>query len=294
MEQQNDEDVSMEINRQLDERKLSSTDDSMASLIVERLNTSQTDKELILSSTASPLLTVYEDTAGVKNQQKNEWVYINSEKKYFRRHQTRTKFDAPGTELGIDLEKLRTRSSNNEPFWYHATSWKKAEKFIEHGPKLVGGKRDCAEYPAFYLNPNFPDAYEWLLKKDKKFEGKHSILIYQFTLAHLPGRGRELNKKQHKEESRKPKSDSGWIYTYQTRNPKIKDKRKQPKTRQTSEGHDAMQLILYDEKLCRYIHANLIGCVFYDELNRTSLRSTSNDDSEDQTEELTNNSMECE
>jgi len=171
----------------------------------------------------------------------------------------------------IGLQALLTSDDESEQTtWYHATSWSSAIKKIEEGPQMSEGPLDMAYNGAFYLNP----CYEWCNTKDSQFQGKHAMLIYQFHPETLSKKGKrvlDVNKWKSLAGERSHRSgrfEDDWIYTYQNSDPgHINKSGSNARIRKTRDDKRAIQLIIYNEGMCRKIHKHLIGCVYYENLH---------------------------
>ncbi|CAF3768349.1 unnamed protein product [Rotaria socialis] len=177
-------------------------------------------------------------------------------------------------EDDIQLQYLKRELGNistAESFWFHATSWGSAIEKVEKGPKISEGPLDMAYYGAFYLNPDYHDCHDWFYTRDSKFQGKHAMLIYKFHPETLSKKGKRiLEKKKWKTVAGERSQPSGkfeddWTYTYQNSDPDhIHKSGDNARIRHRSDELDAMQLIIYTERMCKKIHHCLIGCVYYE------------------------------
>lgn len=127
---------------------------------------------------------------------------------------------------------------------------------------------------AFYLGPDYHDCYDLSKNRNRNSQGNDAMLIYQFKPEILSKKGkRVLDKKKWKVlagERSLPSSriEDDWIYTYQNADPahvtKFGDN---ARTRKGWNQQPAMQLIIYTERMCKKVHENLIGCVYYENFN---------------------------
>ena len=216
------------------------------------------------------------------NFEENKWSSTcNNLNNFFVRKQCRNSLQncTAGADLSdcsdIGLQALLTSDDESEQTtWYHATSWLSAIKKIEEGPQMSEGPLDMAYNGAFYLNPCYYDCYEWCNTKDSQFQGKHAMLIYQFHPETLSKKGKrvlDVNKWKSLAGERSQSSgkfEDDWTYTYQNSDPNhIYKSGSNARIRKTRDAKQAMQLIIYNEGMCRKIHKHLIGCVYYENLH---------------------------
>ncbi len=195
--------------------------------------------------------------------------------KFFVRKQSRNdpqRRDVHENDIALhDLEREFGNLETEASVWYHATSWESAVKKVEEGPQLSEGPLDLAYYGAFYLNPSYRDCHDWFYTRDSKFQGKHAMLIYKFYPEWLSKKGkRVLDIKRWRNLAGERSQPSGkfeddWTYTYQNSDPDhVHKSGDNAKIRKTRDEQQAMQLIIYTEKMCTKIHRYLIGCVYYE------------------------------
>jgi hypothetical protein len=100
------------------------------------------------------------------------------------------------------------------------------------------------------------------------------MLIYKFNPESLSSKGKRiLDIKRWRslvgERSHcSGKFEDDWTYTYQSSNPNdICKSGDNARMRMRWDKQPAMQLIIYNEKMCRKIHPFLIGCIYYAKCN---------------------------
>ncbi|CAF1481549.1 unnamed protein product [Rotaria sordida] len=96
-----------------------------------------------------------------------------------RRHLPR--FDQNLNDIGFnDLVNLTCANHGNAQYWFHATNWDRAENILRSGAERRGDHTDFSKGPAYYLNNDYRDCYEFLIQRNHIFRGQHAILIYEF------------------------------------------------------------------------------------------------------------------
>lgn len=204
----------------------------------------------------------------------NQWsACINNKLKYYIRNQDRTGIKTLGIkEDEIDfagLKKYCIDTVNGEQYWFHATTWEKAQRFIESGPSFIEKPGDFTANGAFYLNPSYTDCYDWFIQSNDRFKGSHAMLIYMFDPEKINKKGEKLTLDEWKRTAVKRnittrKGNPDWSYVFQNADPKnIPKMGKNQKKRITKDGEDAMQLVIRRQKMCTRIHSCMVGCVFY-------------------------------
>ncbi len=234
----------------------------------------------------------------MEGYRENLWLQAD-QSTYFIRNQSRK--GRQRQDLSEDDIELHTLT-NKFPYyvldktipvnWFHATSWKSAEKKINKGPNKTRGPSDFARYGAFFLNPNYDDCYDWLYDNNEKFQGEHAILIYRFYPWVISSNGEELNLKQWRQlVQQRSTSDIrcpyDWSFTFQNSDPKnistsnskvevhhmrfqnsdcehIETTSLKVKARRMKNGEYAKQLVIHSEKMCKEIHRCLIGCIYFE------------------------------
>ncbi|CAF3644562.1 unnamed protein product [Rotaria sp. Silwood1] len=123
------------------------------------------------------------------NFENNQWqTYSNPEfregNNFFVRKQSRQNLSNFGRNLNDidfnDLVNLTRANHVNPQYWFHATDWNSAESILRSGADRRGENMDFSKGPAYYLNNDYRDCYEFLPKRNHEFNGEHAIFIYEF------------------------------------------------------------------------------------------------------------------
>ncbi|CAF1430358.1 unnamed protein product [Adineta steineri] len=208
--------------------------------------------------------------------------------KYYIRNQSRATIsmsDEQEHQIALhDLINMCAGSDDGQQYWFHATSWNKAQNFIETGPQMDNKLSDYSSHGAYYLNPCYYDCYDWLITRNSVFKGYHAMLIYKFNPEDLSENGETPDKKQWKKNVKKLKESSSkknvekrkatssknnrdWSLVPQDANPGNFSKNHQIKARTTSQGKPAMQLVIHTQSMCKKIHSHLVACIFYQNIS---------------------------
>lgn len=198
--------------------------------------------------------------------------------RFFVRKQSRNdpkRRDVHENDIALhDLEREFNNLGTESSVFCHATSWESAIKKVEEGPQMSEGPLDLAYYGAFYLNPCYRDCHDWFYTRDSKFQGKHAMLIFKLHPESLSKKGKQvLDIKRWRSLAGERSQSTGkfeddWTYTYQNSDPDhVHKSGDNAKIRKTRDGQQAMQLIIYTEKMCTKIYRHLMGCVYYENCN---------------------------
>jgi len=175
-----------------------------------------------------------------------------------------------------DLKEKCSSINSDEQYWFHATTWDKAQNIIKTGPVLGEKPSDYSSTGAFYLNPSYFDCYEWFIVNNSKFNGSHAMLIYKFHPIELSEKGEEPAVKQWRQNVKKRstttcRNNLDWSLVPQNANPKSIHKNEKVRHRWTHHGDIAMQLVIHTANMCAKVHPCLVACIFYRDVSTKKL-----------------------
>ncbi|CAF0736711.1 unnamed protein product [Adineta steineri] len=228
----------------------------------------------------------------------NQWqTYNNSEfrdgNNFFIRKQTRqnpSDFYDNLNEIDFNSLTNRTRPNNVRPqYWFHATDWNSAENILRTGAERRGENTDFSKGPAYYVNNDYRDCYEFLSRRNHKFKGQHAIFIYEFdpeflsngryicideeTPANVKKWGEVvfscINKKQKKEVNDIHGCDC--VFGWQCANPNDGNLQRANKSTphirvRQYDGQYATQLAIRTNRMLTKVDDHLIGVVIFQQL----------------------------
>ena len=209
----------------------------------------------------------------------NEWSPIVPGRTYCIRNETRPGRSRDVDECATSLEELFSHpqfmcTKDGEELFCHATSWSCCLRIAETCPKPGRGPQDLAPDGAFYLNPDYPDGYQWLHSKRGSFGGEHAMLLYKFKPEDLSRNGKVLDEQEWRDlvyGSNTVTNNYGWLKAPMNTNPLgSHDPGQQIRVCRRSDGELAMQFVIRSPQICRQLHKYLVGVIFYEKINPPS------------------------